>query len=68
MSITRERITNIELGGVDPRDYPDFCDAFVEDCDIDGRKATEAELDEIANDYELTGEIVQELAFDSLIP
>ena len=28
-------ITNVEIGGLDWQDYPKFCDAYVEDCEID---------------------------------
>jgi len=43
------KIDNIEIDGIDKRDYPDFCDAFISSCDIDGVPATEDEL-EIIND------------------
>lgn len=58
--ITKERITNVSLGGVDFSDAPDFCDAFVEDCEVDGHQATDQELDEISNNYELNAELVYE--------
>ena len=29
MTIKFSEVTNIELDGVDMKDYPDFCDAFV---------------------------------------
>lgn len=37
-------ITNISLDGIDNRDYPDFCDAYIADCDVDGKAASEYEL------------------------
>ena len=42
-----DKITNIELGGIDTNDYPDFCDAFIESAEIDGVKLTDSELDEL---------------------
>ena len=42
-----DRITNIELGGIDTNDYPDFVDAFIESAEIDGVELTDAELDEL---------------------
>lgn len=42
-----DRISNIELGGIDTNDYPDFCDAFIESAEIDGVELTDAELDEL---------------------
>jgi hypothetical protein len=41
------KITNIELDDIDYRDHPDYCDAYIVSCDIDGVEATEAELNEI---------------------
>jgi len=43
-------ITEVELDGIDTKDYPDFVDAFVVSCLINGRKATEEELDSINED------------------
>ena len=43
------KIDNIEFDGVDTNDAPDFSHAFIMSCDIDGRPATEEELD-IIND------------------
>ena len=42
-----DKISNIELGGIDTNDYPDFCDAFIESAEIDGVELTDAELDEL---------------------
>ena len=55
-------LRNIELGGVDPSDYPDFCDAYVSYAEtLEGRPLTEEELEQIPS------EIAQSLAFESLI-
>ena len=43
--IKNAKITNIKISGVDRRDYPDFVDAYVYDCDINGRLATAEELE-----------------------
>lgn len=51
MKITKEQIENIEIGGVDTKDYPDFCDAFIEYCEIDGREANEDEVEWIQDNY-----------------
>lgn len=45
--INFKKITNIEVDGIDTRDYPDFCDAFIAYAEIYGREATDKELDEI---------------------
>ena len=38
-------ISDVEIEGVDTRDYPDFCDAFIARCEYMGREATDRELD-----------------------
>ena len=42
-----DKITNVELGGIDTNDYPDFCNAFIESAEIDGVELTDSELDEL---------------------
>jgi hypothetical protein len=42
-----DRITNVELGGIDTNDYPDFCDAYIVSAEIDGVELTDAELEEL---------------------
>lgn len=44
------KITEIEMDGIDTRDYPDFCDAFVASAMYDGREMTEEELDILNQD------------------
>ena len=43
-------IDNIIFGGIDFDDYPDFCDAYIESADYNGREMTEAELEIINED------------------
>ena len=45
MNISTKQIDNIQFEGVEPEDYPDFCNAFIASCDIDGKEATEEQLD-----------------------
>jgi hypothetical protein len=44
------KIDNIKIDGIDTKDYPDFCDAFIESADYDGKPMTSQQLDEINND------------------
>ena len=53
------QITNIEIDGLDHRDYPDFVDAFIMDARVDGRQATEEELDQMNDDGEFRYESVE---------
>lgn len=43
------KVTNIEMGGIDTRDYPEFCDAYIESGLYDGKEMTEEQLEELNN-------------------
>ena len=58
-------VEDIEIEGVDSGDYPDFCDAFISSAYYQNRECTEAELEYLMDQYP---EVVNELAFQSLIP
>ena len=47
MQIDFTKIENIVVSDIDMKDYPDFCDAYIEECDIDGVPATDEQLDAI---------------------
>ena len=66
MNIKFKEVTNIELGGVDMNDYPDFCDAYVESAEkLDGTPLTDVELEELS-ELEETMSYVNENAYESL--
>ena len=44
------KIDNVEVGGVDINDYPDFSDAFIINADYNGKAMTEEQLDQINDD------------------
>jgi len=48
--INIKQISNVEFGGIDMSDYPKFCDAYIESADINGRPATDAELELMMED------------------
>ena len=62
--IESSEISNVVLAGVNPNDAPDFVDSYVESCEIDGRVATDVELDYINDNMSY---VAQECAFMSLI-
>ena len=64
MNIKRSQIDNIEIDWNGQPDYPDFTEAFISSCDIDGVEATDEEVDWI-NDN-LSGEFYDTI-FESLI-
>ena len=61
------KIRDLEVEGVDTRDYPDFCDAFfskgfwIET----GIELTDNELDQLGEEYP---ELLNVMAFESCIP
>jgi len=64
MQLNSRPVTDVQIAGVDSRDYPDFCDAYFESaCYLDGTPLTDAELEQLQNQYP---EVVSELAYDSL--
>lgn len=48
--IDLKKVTNVEFEGIDMSDYPKFCDAYISYAEIDGREATEDELDTLMED------------------
>jgi hypothetical protein len=54
----------LSVEGVDPRDYPDFCDAYlIGGTYTDGTPLTDNEMDDLTDKY---GDVVNEMAFNSL--
>ena len=45
-----KKIGNIEVDGIDTKDYPDFCDAYISSADYDGVPMTDEQLDELNED------------------
>lgn len=56
-------VADISVDGIDTRDYPDFCDAFIDDASIleneEWRDATEDELDQLNEDSDLVYRAVE---------
>ena len=51
-------IDNIEIDGIDTKDYPDFCDAYIVSADYDGVPMTDEQLDEINDDGDFQYECI----------
>ena len=51
-------ISNVSLDGIDHEDYPDYCDAFIDSADYDGKEMTDKQLDDLNEDYELVHELI----------
>ena len=53
-----KKIDNIEVDGIDFKDYPDFCDAYIVSADYDGKPMTDDQLDEINDDGDFQYECI----------
>jgi len=56
------KITNVMVEGIDHRDCPDYCDAFIASADYDGVEMNEELLDEL-NDC---GDFVHESVYSQI--
>jgi hypothetical protein len=54
------QIENVEVDGIDTKDYPDFVDAYIASATYQGRDMTDDELDELNNDSNYVYDAVQE--------
>lgn len=62
MQLNGKRVVDAEVDGVDPNDYPDFCDTYFSyACYEDGTELNEAELQELGECY---AEVLNEMAFE----
>ena len=57
-------ITDIEIEGIDMRDYPDFCDAYISYAvwEDTGEELTDEELDKLNEEH---SDLVNELAHEN---
>lgn len=53
-----KKIDNIEIDGIDTKDYPDFCDAYIVSADYDGVPMTDEQLDELNEDGDFQHECI----------
>tara|TARA_R110000744_G_scaffold313647_1_gene420838 strand:- start:13 stop:207 length:195 start_codon:yes stop_codon:yes gene_type:complete len=57
------KISDVEVEGIDTRDFPDFCDAFIANADYDGEPMTDEQLDKLNEDSDFVYECVQNHLF-----
>ena len=55
-----DKITNIKFEGIDHKDYPDYCDAYIVSAEINGVLMTDEQIEELTNKY-------PQFVYDSLI-
>ncbi len=63
MKLDYSKIEDVQMDGIDTRDYPDFCDAFVCSATYDGREMTDAELEVLNSDGDFLNEKAHEEFF-----
>lgn len=64
MELKGRKVVDVEVDGVDTRDYPEFCDAYFSEAFYeDATPLTDTELEELTYLYP---EFVQEMALESL--
>jgi hypothetical protein len=56
-------IDNIEVDGINTKDYPDFCDAYILSADYDGKPMTEDQLNEINEDSDFVYDSILKFIF-----
>jgi hypothetical protein len=45
MTIDIKKISSVKFGGIDHKDYPEYCDAYIEEFDYDGEPATDEQIE-----------------------
>jgi len=56
-------IDNIEIDGIDTKDYPDFCDAYIVSADYKGKPMTDKQLDIINEDGDFQYECIMDYIY-----
>ena len=59
------KLSSLQVDGVDSSDYPDFCDAYF--CYAEYTNGIELTDDELEQLTDKNGDVVHELAYDSLL-
>lgn len=44
-------ISNIEFKGINHRDYPDYCDAYIVSAEYDGKEMTQEQIKMLDSDF-----------------
>ena len=66
MQLNGRKVVDVEIDGVDPTDYPDFCDAYFMNAVYEdtGEELTDAELEELNESYP---DVLNEMAYEYYI-
>jgi hypothetical protein len=64
MNISMVDLDSLVVGGINTRDYPDFCDAYFESgCYLDGTPLPDDVLEKLSEDGELLYEAITEVLY-----
>ena len=58
-----KKIDNIEVDGIDTKDYPDFCDAFIVSADYNGKPMTNKQINKLNENTDFVYECVNNNLF-----
>jgi hypothetical protein len=59
MTLDYSKISNVQVDGIDHNDSPDYCDAYIDSADYEGREMTEEELKILNEDSDFVYQSVQ---------
>ena len=55
--------TDVVFGDAHHWDYPDYCDAFIDNAEYDGKELSEEELDKVNEDRDLVYELLNDYLY-----
>jgi len=58
-----DQITNVQVAGIDMRDYPDLVDSFITTATYCGKPMTDEQLDELNDDSDYVHKCVMDHLF-----
>jgi hypothetical protein len=66
MRLNGQNVVDVEIDGVDPHDYPDFCDAYFSYATFEGsaQPLSDEELEQLTNE---NGDVLHEMAYEHFI-
>ena len=66
MLLNGRKVVDVEVDGVDSRDYPDFCDAYFSYAVFDDTKEvlTDEQLEKLTEE---NGDVLNEMAYESYL-
>ena len=56
----KKLITNVKFEGIDHKDYPDYCDAYIVSADYNGEPMTDEQIEDLAEDTDLVYDLLIE--------